>query len=36
MNMRDKQSIQNEIRLYVKDSLEEIKNNFIEELWKDN
>jgi len=35
-NMRDKQSIQNEIRLYVKDSLEGIKNNSIEELWKDN
>jgi dTMP kinase len=34
-NMRDKESIQNEIRLYVKDCLKEIKSNDIEELWKD-
>jgi hypothetical protein len=33
--MRDKESIQNEIRLYVKDCLKEIKSNDIEELWKD-
>ncbi|CAF1555281.1 unnamed protein product, partial [Adineta steineri] len=35
-NMRDKESIQNEIRLYVKESLEKIKSNNIEELWKDS
>jgi dTMP kinase len=36
LNMRDRESIQNEIRLYVKDCLDEIKTNHIEELWKDN
>ncbi|CAF3536364.1 unnamed protein product [Rotaria sordida] len=35
-NMRDKESIQNEIRLYVKDCINGIKNNHIDELWKDN
>lgn len=35
-NMRDKQSIQNEIRLYVKDCLEGIKSNHLDELWKEN
>ncbi|CAF0927853.1 unnamed protein product [Rotaria sordida] len=35
-NMRDKESIQNEIRLYVKDCINGIKNNHIDELWKHN
>ena len=34
--MRDRESIQNEIRLYVEDCFKKIKNNNIEELWKDN
>jgi dTMP kinase len=34
-HMRDKESIQNEIRLYVKDCLENISTNHLEELWKD-
>lgn len=34
--MRDKQSIQNEIVLHVKDCLDNIKSNHLEELWKDN
>ncbi|CAF2671930.1 unnamed protein product [Rotaria sp. Silwood2] len=36
INMRDKESIQNEIRSYVKDCLDGIKSNHIDELWKDN
>lgn len=35
-NMRTKESIQNEIRLHVKSCLDGIKNNHIEELWKNN
>ncbi|CAF3150392.1 unnamed protein product [Rotaria socialis] len=36
IEMRDKESIQNEIRLYVKNCLDGIKSNHIDELWKDN
>lgn len=35
-NMRDIQSIQNEIRSHVKECLEGIKSNDLEDLWKEN
>jgi dTMP kinase len=34
LTMRDKESIQNEIRLYVRDCLAGIKTNHLDELWK--
>ena len=35
-SMRDRESIQTEIRQYVKEALESIRNNQLEELWKNS